>query len=128
MVRERVLKTVLVLFGLLFLAGTIPIAMFLFSRSQADAGVPMLMSLYVVLGVFLLVAARNPSAHHSLIAYAAWANLAHGAVMTVQTFEFPAVLDFRFGSVTFVVIGAILLALAPRKQSVAKTEAVAAYR
>lgn len=121
MVRERALKIVLVLFGLLFLAGLIPIAMFLWSKNEAGAGVPMLMSLYVALGVFLLLAVPNPSRHRSLIAYAAWANLAHGAVMTVQIFEFPGVNDFRYGSVSFIAIGAILLALLPKKSPV-KTE------
>jgi hypothetical protein len=126
MVRERVLKIVLVLFGLLFLAGIIPVAMFLSSKNQSDAGVPMLMSLYVVLGVFLLLAVRNPPSHRSLIAYAAWANLAHGAVMAVQTFEFPGVRDFKFGSITFLVIGAVLLTLAPAKKTVEKPAALAA--
>jgi hypothetical protein len=126
MVQERLLKIVLVLFGLLFLAAIIPIAMFLWSKNQSDAGVPMLMSLYFALGIFLLLAVRNPSAHRSLIAFAAWANLAHGTVMAVQTFEFPGVRDFKLGAITFIVIGAILLAVVPKKQTVAKIEAVAA--
>ena len=120
MLRQRALKIVLVLFGLLFLAGTIPLGMSLWSRNQADAGTPMLMSLYVALGVFLLLAVRNPSAHRSLIAYAAWANLAHGTVMLIQRFEFPGDRDLRFGSIAVVVIGAILLALVPKKQPVAE--------
>jgi multidrug transporter EmrE-like cation transporter len=116
MFRERALKVVLVLFGLLFLAGLYPIVTSLSSKSEAQAGFAMLMSLYVALGVFLLLAARNPSAHRSLIAYAAWANIAHGAVMAAQAFEFPADPDFVRGAIAFVVIGSILLALAPPKQ------------
>lgn len=120
MFRQRVLKIVLVLFGLLFLAGLIPLATSLWSRNHADAGTPMLMSLYVALGVFLLLAARNPSAHRSVIAYAGWANLAHGTVMLVQRFQFPGDRDLQFGSITVIVIGAILLALVPKKQPVAE--------
>ncbi|HTU32384.1 MAG TPA: DUF6632 domain-containing protein [Candidatus Acidoferrum sp.] len=120
MFRERALKVVLVVFGLLFVAGLIPIYMFLWNKNQADAGVPMLMSLYVALGVFLLLAVRNPYAHRSLIAYAGWANLAHGTIMLVQHFEFPGDLDLKFGSVTVIAIGAILLALVPKKQPVAE--------
>jgi 4-amino-4-deoxy-L-arabinose transferase-like glycosyltransferase len=120
MVRERILKVVLVLFGLLFLAGLIPIWMSLWSRNQADAGTPMLMSLYVALGVFLLLAVRNPSAHRSVIAYAAWANLAHGSVMLVQRFEFPGDRELKFASITVIIIGAILLAVVPKKQPVAE--------
>lgn len=126
MFRERALKVVLVVFGLLFVAGLTPIYMFLLSKNQADTGVPMLMSLYVALGVFLLLAVRNPSAHRSLIAYAGWANLAHGTIMLVQHFEFPRDLDLKVGSVTVIAIGVILLALVPRKQPVAEKTPAAA--
>jgi uncharacterized membrane protein YoaK (UPF0700 family) len=44
----------------------------------------MMLSLYVALGIFLLLAARNPSAHRSVIAFAAWSSFAHGAVMAVH--------------------------------------------
>ena len=77
MVRERVLKIVLVVVGLLFTAGVIPLAMF-FSREPA---VPMIMSIYVTLGIFLLLAVRDPAANRSLIAFGGWANLAHAAVI-----------------------------------------------
>src|SRR2546422_9191542 len=84
--RERALKVVLVLLGLLFVAGIYPLVTSVRSGWQAnkeDAG-PMMLSLYVMLGIFLLLAARNPSAHRSLIAYAGWANIAHAAVMAVR--------------------------------------------
>ena len=61
--RERALKVVLVLGGLLFTAGVIPLTMF-FSREPA---VPMIMSIYVTLGIFLLLAVRNPAANRSLM-------------------------------------------------------------
>jgi hypothetical protein len=47
----------------------------------------MLLSIYVTLGVFLLLAVRKPAAHRSLIAFAAWANLAHASVMAVQSLQ-----------------------------------------
>jgi hypothetical protein len=75
--RERVLKVVLVLVGLLFSTGIYPLTMFF--RSEPALG--MMLSLYVTLGIFLLIAARNPSAHRSLIAFTAWSNFAHAAVM-----------------------------------------------
>ena len=80
MVRERVLRVVLILVGLLFLALAYPGLMF-FSRSP---GVAMIMSIYVTLGVFILLAARDPAANRSLIAFAGWANVAHASVMIVQ--------------------------------------------
>ena len=75
--RERALKIVLVVVGLLFTAGVVPLTMF-FSR---EPSVPMLMSIYVTLGIFLLLAVRDPAANRSLIAFGGWANLAPAGVM-----------------------------------------------
>jgi succinate-acetate transporter protein len=122
MVRERVLKIVLVVVGLLFTAGVIPLTMF-FSR---EPSVPMLMSIYVTLGIFLLLAVRDPAANRSLIAFAGWANLAHAAVMAAQ--EYRNVIERRelVGVVMFAIVGVVLVALAPAKQPLAKASAVVA--
>jgi hypothetical protein len=93
MSRERVLKIVLVLVGLLFTAGIYPLTMTLWQRNpslNADSADAMMLSLYFTLGIFLLLAARNPSAHRSLIAFAAWSSLAHGAVMAVMAIQIPS--------------------------------------
>jgi hypothetical protein len=68
MKRERVLKVVLVLVGLLFTAMIYPLGLFV----KQEPVLAMMMSLYVTLGVFLLLAACNPSANRSLIAFTAW--------------------------------------------------------
>ena len=77
MIRERALKVVLVLLGLLFTAGIYPLTMDLWKMVASDYGDDMMLSLYVPLGIFLLMAVRNPSAHRSLIAFAAWSSFAH---------------------------------------------------
>src|SRR2546429_7402569 len=82
MIRERALRVVLVLVGLLFLAGVYPLMMSLWQQKQQDTE-PMMLSVYVTLGIFLLLAARNPSANRSLIAFTAWSSIAHAAVMAV---------------------------------------------
>ena len=46
----------------------------------------MIMSIYVTLGIFLLLAVRDPAANRSPIAFAGWANLAHAGVMAAQEF------------------------------------------
>src|SRR5258708_40079248 len=79
MIRERALKGVLVVVGLLFSAGIYPLTIFFWS----EAALAMMLSLYVTLGIFLLTAARNPSANGSLIAFTAWSSFAHAAVMAV---------------------------------------------
>lgn len=83
MVRERVLKGVLVFVGLIFLAGVYPVADSLVHQNQSMYTFDMMLSLYVTLGIFLLIAVRNPSANRSLIAFAAWSCFAHAAVMAV---------------------------------------------
>jgi hypothetical protein len=80
--RERALKVVLVVVGLLFCAGIYRLTMF-FSREPA---VPMIMSIHVTLGIFLLPAVRDPAANRSLIAFGGRANLAHAGVMGAQEY------------------------------------------
>jgi len=112
MTRERALRVVLVLAGLLFVAGAVPLVMF-FTRAP---GAAMVMSLYVPLGVFLVMAAREPAAHRSLIAFAGWANIAHAGVMAVQL-GLHAIGQEELGGVAiFGVAGLLLLALGPGKQ------------
>ena len=116
--REKVLKVLLVVFGLLFVACSYFIVMYLWHPGNESPGDTMMLSLYVTLGVFLLLAARNPSAHRSLIAYAGWANIAHAAVMALMAIH-PG--SDRTGLLTasaiFGPIGIALLALAPAKPS-----------
>src|ERR1700675_613105 len=85
--RERALKIVLVLVGLVFSAGVFPVTESLWHQNQSMYTFDMMLSLYVALGVFMLIAARNPSANHSLIAFAAWSSFAHAAVMAVTAFS-----------------------------------------
>jgi len=84
--RQRALKVVLVLLGLFFVGGIYPLMTTVRSAWQAnnEDSTPMMLSLYVTLGIFLLMAARDPSQYRSLIAFAAWSSFAHAAVMTVM--------------------------------------------
>jgi drug/metabolite transporter superfamily protein YnfA len=120
--RERVLKVVLVLLGLLFSAGVYPLIVFV----KQDPALAMMMSLYVTLGVFLLLAARNPSANRSLIAFTAWSSFAHVAIMTVQALRNLIPRRELMGVAFFVVIGVALIVLAPAKQSGERVSAAAA--
>ena len=126
--RERTLKVVMLLVGLLFVAAIYPVAMSLWHPSPSDdTGDTMMMSLYFTLGVFLLVATRKPSAHRSLIAFTAWSSFAHAVVMTILGLHMPSErVGFLSGSAVLVVIGIALLALAPAKQSVEQVSAAGA--
>lgn len=85
--RERALKIVLVLVGLVFSAAIYPAIGGLSDPAHSDTGDTMMMSLYFALGIFLLIAVRNPSAHRSLIAFAAWSSFAHAVVMSMLGLE-----------------------------------------
>jgi len=118
MFRERALKIVLVLVGLLFSAAIYPVIGGIRDPVGSDTGDTMMMGLYTALGIFLLVAVRNPSAHRSLIAFAAWSNFAHALVMSVLGLEIASErAGFLIGSAVLVVIGVALIVLAPRSQS-----------
>jgi FtsH-binding integral membrane protein len=117
--RERTLKLVMVLAGLLFVAAAYPLATSLLDWRHSDEIVPMFLSVYVTLGIFLLIAARNPSAYRGLIAFTAWSSLAHAFVMVIQAVENPAGIPELLGmSAVLVVIGVPLIVLIPRKRSV----------
>ncbi len=114
--RERTLKIVLVVVGLLFSACIYPLIGSPLHPAGSDMGDTMMLSLYVALGVFLLIAVRNPSEHRSLIAFAAWSSFAHAVAMSILGLEIPNQrVGFLVGSAVLVVIGVTLLALAPAK-------------
>ena len=126
--RERALKIVLALVGLLFLAGAYPLMTSLWhADASVSEGDKMMLSLYVTLGVFVLLATRNPSANRSLIAFTAWSSFAHAVVMTALGFQIASERrDFLFGSAVLAVIGVALIVLAPTKPPVERASAVAA--
>jgi uncharacterized protein DUF6632 len=119
--RERALKVVLVVVGLLFCAGVYPLTMMV----KQDPALAMMMSLYATLGVFLLLAARNPSEHRSLIAFTAWSSFAHAALMAVQAFLNLILRRELAGVAFFVVVGVALIVLAPAKSVERVSAAVA---
>lgn len=123
--RARALKVVLVLVGLLFAAGTLPMVIMVSNVLQPHdpnampnvlktANEAMILSVYVTLGIFLLLAARDPSAHRSVIAFAAWSSFAHAAVMAVMSIEVPvARAEWLITALVLSIIGALLIVLAP---------------
>src|SRR5215472_11369283 len=114
MIRERALKVVLVIVGLLFSVGG---AYLLVRPPFKDETFRMMLSLYVTLGIFLLLALRNPSAHRNLIAFAGWSSLAHAGVMAVQVSRNLIGREELPGVAVLVVIGIALILLAPPKQT-----------
>ena len=112
------LKIVLAVTGVLFVATVYP--MFVFLRQEPSLA--MMFSLYVTLGVFLLLAVRNPAAHRSLIAFTAWSSLAHAVVMGYQGWRGMVPRGELIGVAILAVIGVALIGLAPKRSAGAVRE------
>ena len=86
-----------------------------------------MLSLYVTLGVFLLIVARNPAEHRSLIAFTAYSSFAHAALMAVIAFQTPSErLGIAAVDAVLVGIGVTLIALLPGIQSAQHASAASA--
>jgi hypothetical protein len=110
MKRESALKIVLAVVGVLFFLTAYP--MFVFVR--VEPSLSMMFSLYVTLGVFLLLAIRNPSANSSLIAFTAWSSLVHAVWMGGQALRGMVARGELIGVGILLVIGLALVVLAPK--------------
>ena len=119
MSRERALKVVLVVVGLVFCALAYPLIMFV----KQEPALAMQFSVYVTLGIFLLFASRNPSANRSLIAFTAWSSFVHAMLMSGQAFAGLVARGELIGSAVLIVIGVALIALAPGEKAVEQVSA-----
>src|SRR5580698_9002474 len=89
--RKRLTQIVLVIVGLVDLSMIYFLYLdlrhsswLLVQKNECD---PMFLSFFIPVGVFLLIAAKKPSEHRSMIALAAWWNISHSAVMAIQTVQ-----------------------------------------
>ena len=124
--RERALQAVLVVLGLLMVVTNVYPLMTSFLaglRPTAGTTAPMFWTILAVLGVFLMLAARNPSAHRSLIAYTVWSSFAHTAVMALMAIQLPTKRGELLAGMVVTGLGALLLFVLAR--SARSEEAVA---
>jgi hypothetical protein len=120
--REQALKIVLVIVGLIFSALVYPLVVF----GRQEPAVAMMLSVYITLGIFLLLAARDPSANRSLIAFTAWSSLVHAGFMAFQVSQNLIQRSELVGVVVLAIIGVILLVLAPAKRTGERVSAAVA--
>jgi len=118
--REKLLRVALVVFGLIYVFGLFLMmnlwpSAWTWEPRQAEYE-QMMVGVYATLGVFLLLASRDPAAHRSLIWFTVWSSLVHGGIMAVQAFRDPAERANLVGDVPALLLVAVVLALlAPRK-------------
>jgi hypothetical protein len=114
--RLKFLRVALVLVGLIFIFGVYPLMMawwpagWRWQPNQPEYE-QMILGIYATLGVFLLLAARNPLQNLSLIWFTAWSSLVHAGIMMVQALSAPSEHGHLFGDVPALVIIAIVLGL-----------------
>jgi FtsH-binding integral membrane protein len=126
--RERARTIVLAVLGLVFFAtAIIPVVQSVVQPPRCTAG-PMLNAVLATLGIFVFLAARNPSAHRSLILFAAWSSFAHAAIMLVMSFQVPAQRGVLLASVALVGLGGVLLMVFAPPKSDQSSDAVMTTR
>jgi FtsH-binding integral membrane protein len=116
----RLLQAALVVFGVVMIL-LYPLAAVWPSGWAWHHGAPhdshyfmMIVGLYVVLGVFLCLAARNPQAYRSLIWFAVWSSVVHAAIMAVQSVTDTHQRGHLVGDVPALVIAAVVLTVLMR--------------
>ena len=117
--RTRYLRLALVVVGLIFLVGIYPLSIiwpsgWSWHTGQSDY-LQMILGIYATLGVFLLIASRNPLAHLSLIWFTVWSSIVHGGIMAVQALVNSEHMGHLWGDVlALFVVAAALALLTPR--------------
>ncbi len=111
---DRTLRIILVVLGVAQFGTSAFSLVQAWARLPRSLATPMLESVMMTLGVFLVLAARNPPAHRSLILYGGWANLAHATVMAVMAIPVATQrLALLIPAALAAVGGALLLVFAP---------------
>ena len=117
--RLKYLKTALYAVGGIFVVG-VPLLMtvwpegFGWEPAQSEYE-QMIMGVYITLGVFLILAAKDPLANRSLIWFAVWSSVVHGGIMLVQAIVDDTERANLVGDIpALLIVGALLAFLMPR--------------
>jgi len=116
------LRAALIVIGLTFIFGIYTLGIvwpsgWVWGQGHPQHYLMMIIGVYATLGVFLLIASRNPYAHKDIIWFTVWSSVVHGAIMGVQSFIDTAERGHLIADVPALFIVAIVLAvLMPRTQ------------
>jgi len=117
--RIKYLRIALLLVGLIFTFGIYPLTILWPSGWSWLMGpsyyLQMILGIYATLGVFLMIASRDPLRHLSLIWFTVWSSVVHGAIMAVQALQGPEHRGHLWGDVpALLIVAAVLALLTPR--------------
>jgi hypothetical protein len=124
----KFLRIALFAVGLIFVVGVYPLTIIWPSGWAWHSGqsqyLQMIIGVYATLGVFLIIASRNPLAHRSLIWFTVWSSVVHGAIMGIQSIVYPEHIGHLWGDVlALFVVAAVLAFLMPRSVEPASSAA-----
>jgi hypothetical protein len=129
--RLKYLRIALVAVGLIFIVGIYPLTIIWPSgwswhtEGRSDY-LEMILGIYATLGVFLLIASRNPVAHRSLIWFTVWSSVVHAGIMAVQSFSNAHNMGHLWGDVlALFAVAAVLALLTPRGGNVVAAHSAA---
>jgi hypothetical protein len=120
--KDRFLKMALRLFGVIFLLAY-PLSMvwpsgWVWHGGEGVYYFQMIVGVYAVLGIFLIMAAKNPNEHRSLISFTVWSSVVHALIMAAQAIGDQAEHGHLVGDVpALLLVAAVLGYLAPRRIS-----------
>jgi hypothetical protein len=117
--RVKYLRVALMAVGVIFIVGIYGLVMIWPSGWSWHSGpshslphyLQMILGVYATLGVFLLVASRNPLANLSLIWFTVWSSVVHAAIMAAQALANPEHMGHLWGDVPALLVAAAVLAL-----------------
>jgi hypothetical protein len=118
--KEKYLKLALRVFGVIFLL-VYPISIvwpsgWVWHGGEGVYYFQMIVGIYAVLGVFLILAAKNPIEHQSLISFTVWSSVVHALIMAAQAVGDAHETGHLLGDVPALLLVAVVLGyLAPRK-------------
>jgi len=120
--KDKLLKMALRLFGVIFLL-VYPLSMvwpsgWVWHGGEGVYYFQMIVGVYAVLGIFLIIAAKNPEEHRSLISFTVWSSVVHALIMAAQAIGDQAEQGHLVGDVPALLLVAVVLGyLAPRRES-----------
>ena len=115
MSRLKMLQITLIVFGVVFCL-VYPLAIVWPGGWAWHNGPPaasqyflMIVGIYATLGIFLIRASRNPTAHRSLIDFTIWSSVVHALIMAVQSYGPDAHRGHMLGDVPALLLVAAML-------------------
>jgi hypothetical protein len=111
----RQLRIALVAIGRVFVLGIYPLTIIWPSGWSWHVGLSMylkmILGIYATLGLFLIIASRDPLAHLSLIWFTVSSSVVHGGIMAAQSFTHPEHAGHVVGDVLALLFLAAVLGL-----------------